>query len=158
MTKFVMIMFVFGLFISCDTDKISKPENLIPESKMVDIIVDLTMMNSGQGLNKAVLEKEGIVPEEYVYTKYGIDSVQFINSNEYYAHNIDTYQDIYANVKLKLTSKKEFYKKLNEEETKAKKKQDSINAIKKRQIKDSILGRLPNEAFKKISIPGGKVD
>lgn len=158
MIRSILLVFVFGFFLSCDKEKISKPENLIPESKMVDIIVDLTMLNSGQGLNKAIHDKEGIVPEDYVYKKYGIDSTQFINSNAYYAHNIDVYQDIYDNVKLILNSKKEFYKKLSEEETKAKKKKDSVQAIKKRRKKDSILSRLPDGGLKKIKLPSGKVD
>ncbi len=158
MIRYMILVFVFGLIISCDSNKMTKPDNLISESKMVDIIVDLTMMNSGHGLNKALLDKEGIVPEDYVYAKYGIDSIQFINSNEYYAHNIDTYQDIYTNVKLKLNVKKEFYKKLNEEETKVKKKEDSLQRVKRKGKKDSILSRLPYKDLKKVKIPTGKVD
>jgi len=158
MTKYVMMVFVFGLFMSCDNDKMNKPDNLIPESRMVDIIVDLSMLNSGQGLNKALLDNAGIIPEDYVYAKYGIDSIQFNSSNAYYAHNIDMYQDIYTNVKLKLNSKKEFYKKLSEEETIAKKKQDSIQAINKKRAKDSIVGRMPNKDLKQVKIPSGKVD
>lgn len=156
MIRSLLIVFVF--FLSCDKGKISKPENLIPESKMVDIIVDMTMMNSGQGLNKALLEREGIIPADYVFAKYEIDSIQFAASNEYYAHNIDTYKAIYSRVKLQLDDKKKFYKKLSEEEAKAKKKQDSINVVKKRVQKDSIIGRLPKEALKKVKNPLGKVD
>ena len=158
MTRLLLIVFVFGFFLSCGKEKISKPENLIPESKMVDIIVDLTMMNSGQGLNKALLEREGIIPEDYVFAKYKIDSIQFITSNEYYAHNIDSYKSIYDQVKSQLNDKKEFYKKLSEKETKAKKKEDSINAVKKRLKKDSIISRLPKDALKQIKIPLEKVD
>lgn len=139
MTKYIVIIFLFLVSMSCGNDKIEKPSNLISETKMVDIIVDLALLNSGSGIDKTILEREGIQPESHVYKKYNIDSIQFVTSNDYYAHNIDLYQDIYAQAKSKLNGKKEEYKKLNEKETKEKKKRDSIRVAENRRNKPAII-------------------
>jgi len=160
MRKFLVCILTLTLafLFSCGYGKIKKPDDLIPQSKMVDIIVDLNMMSSGQGLNKSVLVKEGIVPEEYVFKKYNIDSARFIASNEYYAHHIEIYQDIYDNVKNKLNEKKAEYKLLSEEEQKEKKIQDSIRRAQKRLLKQSIVkSKLGNE-LKQVKRPAKIVD
>ncbi|MBT8304333.1 MAG: DUF4296 domain-containing protein [Bacteroidia bacterium] len=153
MRKLLGTIVTIAFLFSCGNGKVKKPEDLIAQSKMVDIIVDLNMMSSGQGLNKSVLLKEGIVPEEYVYKKYDIDSAQFIASNKYYAHHIEIYQDIYDNVKKKLNEKKAEYKKISEEEKEEKKIQDSIRRQKKRLQKQSIVNPKSNKELKPIKRP-----
>jgi len=153
MKKLLVNIVAFTLLFSCGNGKIKKPEDLIPQSEMVDIIVDLNMMSSGQGLNKSVLVKEGIIPEEYIYKKYDIDSARFIRSNEYYAHHIDMYQNIYDNVKKKLNEKKAEYKRISEEEEKEKKIQDSIRRQQKRQQKQSIVKPKSSKELKQVKRP-----
>jgi hypothetical protein len=125
---------------------------------MVEIIVDMNMLTSGQGLDKSALVKEGIVPEEYVYEKYGIDSLQFIKSNEYYAHDIDRYQDIYAGVKKRLNEEKAKFKKLNEEEKKDKKIQDSLRRDKNKRDKKKIVQPKISKALEGAKNPSKIVD
>ena len=38
------------------------PENLISKEKMVDIIYDMTLINVAKGVNKSILENNGIIP------------------------------------------------------------------------------------------------
>ena len=139
MMRYILVVLIFFVSMSCDNDKVNKPDNLISESKMVDIIVDFALLNSGSGIDKTILERAGINPENHIYKKYSIDSIQFTESNNYYAHNIDVYKDIYAKVKTKLNSKKDEYKKLNEIETKEKKRKDSIKMAEKRRKKPAII-------------------
>jgi len=130
---------VFAVLLSCNNGKIKRPDNLIPQNKMVDIIVDLTLLNSAQGLNKKVLDKEDILPDLYVYKKYNIDSIQFLKSNAYYAHDIDVYHEIYVKVKARISKDKEKYKKIADIEAKEKKKQDSLRRAKNRINKEQTL-------------------
>jgi hypothetical protein len=53
-----------------------------------------------------VLEENGIDQNTYVYKKYGIDSVQFARSNQYYAADIVTYKQIYEEVAKRLEAHK----------------------------------------------------
>jgi len=87
-------------FAACqDIEKTERPENLIPEAKMVDIITEISLMQSARNFNKRLFESTGIKGQEYIFEKYDIDSVQFKRSNDYYADNYETYQRIYDSVK-----------------------------------------------------------
>ena len=100
------------LIISCKNnsiDKPKKPDNLIPKDSMVEILYDISLVSSAKGVNKKLLENKGLVPEDYIYKKHNIDSLQFALSNEYYAFNLDTYEDIYNSVKLKLEEDKKHF-------------------------------------------------
>jgi len=146
MSRYIVIILLFLVGMSCEGDKVKKPDNLISETKMVDIMVDLALLNSGAGIDRDILEEVGIKPEYHVYKKYEIDSLQFVASNNYYAHNIEAYQNMYARVKSKLNIKKEEYKKLNEIEIKEKKKADSLMIAKKRRDKSrTIKSKHPKE-------------
>ena len=55
---------------------------------------DVLLLNSAKGLQKKTLELHGVYPEDYVYTKYSIDSLQFALSNNYYAYDVESYKKI----------------------------------------------------------------
>ncbi len=92
-------------FISCDKQTIAKPAQLIEEGVMVDIIYDLTILEAVKYENVASLEANHIVPKEYIYKKYKIDSLQFAQNNQYYASDIENYKKIYDRVKQKIEKK-----------------------------------------------------
>lgn len=121
------------LIISCKNNSINKPkkpDNLIPKDTMVEILYDISLVSSAKGVNKKLLENKGLIPEDYIYKKHNIDSLQFALSNEYYAFNLDTYEDIYNSVKLKLEKDKNHFQAI----IKAKQKEkDSLNKIKRKQ-------------------------
>lgn len=142
------ILILFGLILlSCKTDNAPvKPKNLISEDKMVEVLIDLSLLSSAKGLNKKILENNGITPDEYVYKKHKIDSLQFAESNLYYSYFIDDYDKIYLKVKDSLESLKIKFNRIEQTESEKKKaarnakknwlsKADSIKALKK----DSLL-------------------
>lgn len=122
-----------------------KPKNLIPEDKMVNVLIDLSLLSSAKGLNKKIIENNGITPDEYVYQKHNIDSLQFSESNTYYSYFVDDYSNIYVRVKDSLEKLKRKYTRLEQSENKIEKtpnidnkkriKRDSLRIIKK----DSLL-------------------
>ncbi|RAJ18118.1 DUF4296 domain-containing protein [Olleya aquimaris] len=123
-----LYLFLAFLVVSCyGIDKPSKPDNLLSEDKMVDVLVEFTLMSSAKGINKRELENRGIVPDSFVYKKHNIDSLQFANSNNYYAYDIETYTDIYTKVKDSLEKLKAIYveeqKKITEDKQKLLKKE-----------------------------------
>jgi hypothetical protein len=135
--RFSILFIVFIVLTSCYKLKgPKKPENLISKEKMVNILIDIRLLTSASGSNKAVLENNKIIPETYVYKKHKIDSLQFALSSDYYAFYLDDYDEIYKKVSDSLKQLKELLEKQEEMELKEKTKRDSINAIK---VRDSLM-------------------
>lgn len=134
MKHFFYILILCSLMTCRGIDRPKKPQNLIAEDKMVKIMYDLYILNAAKGVNRKLLERNGVMPMEYVYKKYNIDSLQFVESNTYYAYDPKVYSAIVEKVKAELERDKNKYEKLTDEEQKAK---DSIKQIEKRQ-KDTV--------------------
>jgi hypothetical protein len=133
--KYILLLF---LALSCNNNSIEKPKkpkNLIKKDKMVEIIYEMTIFTAAKGVNKKLIENKGILPEDYIYEKYNIDSTQFAQSNEYYAFNLDSYEDIYAKVKQKLQKEKTYFDSIIDAEAKQKK----LLNKKQREERDSLL-------------------
>lgn len=119
MKIFTVLLVVTLVFISCAEEMITKPENLIPKEKMTAILYDLAIINAAKNTGPKILVNNNIESMPYIYTKYGIDSLQFVKSDIYYSSIPVTYQAIYKSVELKLEEKQE-------ELEEAKKKKDSV--------------------------------
>ena len=102
----VIVVLLLALVFSC-SNRPPKPENLISEERMVDIIYDVSILASAKGVNKKLLENNGILPETFIYTKHNIDSLQFVSSINYYASDPETYNNIYNKVEQRIDAKKE---------------------------------------------------
>ncbi|HEU4497518.1 MAG TPA: DUF4296 domain-containing protein [Flavobacterium sp.] len=108
MKKYLSIFAACCFFASCKEETaIEKPENLIPEEKMADIIYDLSILQAMRNSHQAVLDSSHIDPNTYVYKKYKIDSLQFARSNAYYAaKSIKDYEKIYTAVNDRILAEK----------------------------------------------------
>ena len=149
MRKLNFIIIIFFL-LSCTNnsliEKSSQPKNLISKEKMVDIIYDMTLISVAKGVNKNILENNGIIPEQYIFNKHSIDSTIFAQNNEYYSFDLKIYQSIFDAVKIKL----EYNKKITN---------DSLNVMKKlsgelskKLIKESKLNKILFDTIKVDSI------
>ena len=74
---------------------------------MVDILYDMSLISVSKGINKSVLENNGMKPKKYILKKYNIDSLQFVLSNEYYSKDLEKYLKIYEQVLSKLEINRE---------------------------------------------------
>lgn len=129
------ILICLFLFASCqDIEEAKKPNDLIPKDKMVDILTDLTLLNSAKNYNKRILESTGLKPDEYLYAKHNIDSLQLAQSTQYYAQNFDVYKNINTRVQNRLKKMKVQLEKERDEEQRIK---DSLR--EERMKKDSLL-------------------
>tara|TARA_R110000868_G_scaffold140690_2_gene356620 strand:+ start:12710 stop:13120 length:411 start_codon:yes stop_codon:yes gene_type:complete len=125
MVKYIVPIFL-GLLFSCNEKVVEKPENLIPEDKMAAILYDISLLNASKIINESILNEYEIEPMEYIYTKYGIDSVQFVGSDTYYASIPTVYESIYTQVKDKLEKDEKGF------EEERKQKQDSLIEAKEK--------------------------
>ncbi len=103
--KWILIFAVF--IVSCQkVEEINKPESLIPEQKMVEVLTDLSVLYSAKNYNKKILEETGLPLKTYLYEKHQIDSLQLAQSTEYYAKNYTQFKKIYNQVKFNLDKMK----------------------------------------------------
>lgn len=109
-----------------------RPENLIPKEKMVLILNDLAVVNAAKVTNAQVLRKHNIEPTTYIFTKYGIDSLQFVESDRYYASIPEEHEEIYIAVEAKLEAEKDRM-------AEAKKVKDSLKAIDMKATKNGLV-------------------
>ncbi len=108
--KRIAFFLLVSFLTSCES-KVSytKPDNLIPKDKMVDLLYDMHLAIGTSNVTNKNLEKN----RNYlslVYEKYGVDSVQFAMSNTYYTSNINDYEDIFKEVHKRLETLHESYK------------------------------------------------
>ncbi|SNR55903.1 protein of unknown function [Maribacter sedimenticola] len=123
MKKYLGIVLLMLVFVSCAESLIEKPDNLIPKEKMVLILKDMAIVNAAKGTNLGKLKDNGIEPTEFIFEKYEIDSAQFVDSDRYYASLPLVYESLYKQVETSLEQQRE------QVET-AKKVKDSLNLLK----------------------------
>lgn len=107
MKKVGVLFFCFALFGSCQNAPIEKPDNLIDQDKMVNILFDISVLEAMKSQTNVVLEANKINPNTYIYKKYNIDSLQFANSDKYYASDLKKYKEIFDEVNKRIEEETE---------------------------------------------------
>ena len=102
MKNYIMISLVLLLFNCQMNEKYTDKSDIISEKKMIDIIYDMALINVSKGINKRILENNGMKPQTYILKKYKIDSMLFVRSNNFYSKDLDKYLYIYDQVLKKL--------------------------------------------------------
>ena len=125
---------------SFTVEKKEVPDNLISEEEMINILYDMSLISVSKGINKRILENNGMKPKKYILKKYDIDSLQFVTSNEYYSKDLERYLSIYEEVLNKLEVNREFIV-------------DSIENYKKERAKRSLEINKENPKNNKLTKP-----
>lgn len=139
-TKIILpLLAFFAILMSCNKEVVKKPGNLIKQDKMVDIMYDLTLLSAIKVQNSNTSNVGIINSNEYIYKKHKIDSLQFVQSNIYYASDFKEYKKMIEEIKTRLDTKKTMADSIVKIKTKKdsiiKKKQEKLKQIR---IKDSI--------------------
>ncbi len=95
--KRYLIISISLLLMSCG-DSVKKPDNLISRDNMVNIMYDLALIEATRTQIPRADQKYGEKPNQYIYRKYKIDSLQFVNSNAYYAADQKNYKKIFDEI------------------------------------------------------------
>ena len=133
---------IFLVLFSCsfNIEKEEVPDNLISEEEMINILYDMSLISVSKGINKRILENNGMKPKKYILKKYDIDSLQFVTSNEYYSKDLERYLSIYEEVLNKLEFNRELIV-------------DSIENYKKERAKRSLEINKENLKNTKLTKP-----
>ncbi|MFS4494247.1 DUF4296 domain-containing protein [Maribacter sp. 2308TA10-17] len=136
--KKIILFLLITCFFSCAEKLMEKPDNLISKERMVEILNDLAIINAAKSTNAKLLQDYDLEPTKYIFEKYDIDSLQFVESDRYYASIPEEHEEIYIAVEAKLEVEKERLQT-------AKKIKDSLTAARKKEfrrkkkLKDSLL-------------------
>lgn len=104
MKKFLFI-YVIILFYSCN-DAVQKPDLLLEEEVMEQILYDVSIIQAAQTIRPKVLLDNNIKYSEYVFKKYKIDSATYIQNYKYYASDIETFKNMYKRINQKMENNK----------------------------------------------------
>ena len=98
------LFFLIGIFflVSCSNNPTPKPDNLLDEEVMVDIIFDISILQSADGAYTYKLAEANIEIDQYLFDKYKIDSTTYSQNQRYYASDPKKYKKIYKKVIEKL--------------------------------------------------------
>lgn len=117
-----------------------KPGNLIAKNEMIDILAEAYIVNAARSVDYRTVLSKGVKLDSLIYKKFGIDSLQFAESNAYYSSDINTYLDMFQQIEAKLGVWKN---KLDSLQI-VQRKLDSINKIPKAEraaepVRDSLI-------------------
>jgi hypothetical protein len=168
--KVFFMLLIVGFASACqNVQKVERPDNLIPEDKMVDIIAEISLMQSARNYNKSIFEKTGIEPQKHILKKYKVDSLQIKRSSDYYADNVSVYQRIYDSVKNRFEKMKVKLDSVQDRERAVKDsiaeiKQDSLRAVDsldtegefKKELTDSLSAKKKRKIIDSLPVPVSK--
>ena len=107
MNRPLLVLLLALLWVSCGKKLLETPENLIPKEKMVDILYQMALLDAIDNSHPQVLVDNGIRVMPFLFEKYGVDSLQFVQSDRYYASVPGQYEEIYQAVEERLTRKRD---------------------------------------------------
>ncbi|MBF4465901.1 DUF4296 domain-containing protein [Flavobacterium sp. LC2016-12] len=142
MKNFVFIILVLFLSVSCKKELVKEPKRLIEKGKMIDIMYDLSLMDAMKYQNPLSLDSIDADPKKFILKKYKVDSLQFAQSNIYYAADYDTYKDMFDEISKRLAVQQQAADSI----VKIEEKKAAKAAAKKPKVKTNV-----NDSIKKPS-------
>ncbi|WP_130733387.1 DUF4296 domain-containing protein [Flavobacterium sp. J27] len=83
---------------SCNENPVSKPDRLLDEDIMVDILYDTALLQAAESYLPNTLTENKIRIKNYIYLKYNIDSVTYYQNQRYYASDFKKYKNMFEQV------------------------------------------------------------
>lgn len=97
--KNILVAFFAVILLSACQDKITKPNPFIEESKMEDILYDVTLLYGTQNTNSFIIDTVQPVKMADIFKKYEVDSLSFVENSRYY---IALKKNVYFNMQTRV--------------------------------------------------------
>ena len=97
MKKLVLCLCAICL-LACSNNPVPKPDNLLDEEVMTNILFDIAILQAADGSMPLKLSEKQINSSTYIYKKYAIDSLTFHQNQRYYAADVKQYKKMYQEV------------------------------------------------------------
>ena len=157
MKNFVLVILVLFLSVSCKKELVKEPKRLIEKEKMIDIMYDLSLLDAMKYQNPLSLDSINTSPTKFLLQKYKVDSLQFAQSNIYYAADYDGYKDMFDKIAKRLEQnqrKTDSLVKIEEKKAAAiaKAKEKKEKALAKSKTKETAKDSIKKRPVQKINI------
>ena len=103
MKNCIIIVLVLFLSVSCKKELVKQPAKLIQKEKMIDIMYDLSLLDAMKYQNSISLDSVETDPVKFILKKYKVDSLQFAQSNMYYATDYEAYKEMFDEIGKRLS-------------------------------------------------------
>lgn len=138
MKKVILFLAILTLFFSCKENVVKKPKRLIEKDVMVDIMYDISILDAIRYQNPSSIDSFKINAKDFIFKKYKVDSLQFVNSNIYYSSDYEGYKIMFDQVVKRIDNQKTVADSLIKLEEKKLKKVKKIKRIKKPLAADTL--------------------
>ena len=101
MKKFLGI-FTAIFIISCSKNPVPKPDNLLDDEVMTNILFDIAILQAADGTMTYRLSENNIKVNTFIYEKYKIDSATYKQNQKYFAADTRKYKKMYQEVLTRL--------------------------------------------------------
>ncbi|WP_395059067.1 DUF4296 domain-containing protein [Flavobacterium sp.] len=134
MKKIILLLSLLIIGACSNKNEIPKPTKPIDKEVMENILYDLALLQALKSYSLGKLTENSINSKTYIYQKYKIDSLQFVQNNKYFASDIETYKLMFENVSNRLQKEKNQMDTILSKELKIKikKSHDSLAKINKK--------------------------
>ena len=123
--KKLAVFIILLLGFACE-DGVEKPERLLSEGEMENIIYDLWILQTMSSTNPVQIQQNHVDVNKYIYNKYKIDSITFVQNQKYYASDIEKYQQIHKKVSERLKTEKAVFDSLVKKDVKTGRKKERV--------------------------------
>ncbi len=115
--KRLIIIISFSSLFSCSHLKDrNPPDNLIGQELMSKIMLDVILMKNIKRNGYAIKEKRNLLVDQYILQKYGIDSLRFNKSQDFYSKNPKEYTYIFEIIQSRLNELRDSLQKIEVDE------------------------------------------
>jgi hypothetical protein len=104
--KKVILSILLITFFSCGEKGPEKPERLLSEEQMENILYDLILIQTVSSTSPRQIKQNDIDVKNYVYNKHGIDSLTLVQNQKFYAADIEKYQGMHKKIAERLKAEK----------------------------------------------------
>ena len=101
MKKVIYLGVVLAIF-ACSENPVKKPENLLDEETMENILFDVAVLQAAKANSPEVLQANNIDSKDFIYRKYKIDSATYHLNNRYYAGDVRKHKHMYKRILARL--------------------------------------------------------
>lgn len=123
----LLLLVICCLLKSCADPLVKKPENLISQDRMTQILYDIAILDAIDNNYPKALEQNNIRIMEEIYAKYGIDSAQLADSDLYYASVPVLYEQIYQAIEDRMNRERDSIARVIQEGNAPEKSADSLD-------------------------------
>jgi hypothetical protein len=151
-SKLIFFVFIIVLTVRCNTDD-RKPDNLLSEEKMVNILTDIHLIESDVN-NMRITDADSnlaiyLYLETQLFKKYQIDTATYRNSYRYYIAQPEVFGKIYKQVlKVAEENSAKEKKRMNDASLKAQKKIEKPVLVKSVRSKLDSVKAMLNARYK----------